>query len=179
MFFWAQCIYRMRFLCSSASSAVSSWWKCVSWSHGADLCWQLLIGLAATISVPASKLAGVKSTPSTVGNALHLSVCAAVLGGVCAVCLLVTTTGLFLHSPPQLVAKWQEPGPWHSGASGAQHLDTARQRPPLNPNLPAGWRKPAADAVYRFLHLPAAQAAGVWPQLHAAGTFCSFALSAR
>lgn len=96
----------------------------------------------------------------------------AVLRGICTVGLLVTEAGLLLYTPPQPVAKRREPRPRHRRASNPWHVDAARQRPAPNAHLAADRRKPASDGLHRLLHLPAAPAPGVRPQLHAAGIHC-------
>lgn len=103
-------------------------------------------------------------------NAVLLSSVLQVLGGVCAVGLLVAAAGLLLHAPPQPSAERWQPGPDYGGPPRPRHPGAAGQRAARHPDLAAGWWKPVADAFHRLLHLSPAQAAGVRPQLHVAGT---------
>lgn len=58
--------------------------------------------------------------------AVNLTSRPAVLRGICTVRLLVTETGLLLHTPPQPVAKRREPGPRHRRTSSTRYVDAAR-----------------------------------------------------
>lgn len=99
----------------------------------------------------------------------HLRLCHSVLGGVCAVSLFIPAAGLFLHTAPQFVAERRQSRTRSRWAPSPRHFRTAGECDAPHPDLPTCRGKPAPDPLHRFLHMPSAQASGVWSQLHAAG----------
>lgn len=148
---------------SSSSSVLSQCWPLLSESH-----WSLL-HLSFLVYFQTWLMRGDSAAPAA--NTALLSSVLQVLGGVCAVGLLVAAAGLLLHTPPQPAAERRQPGPGHGGPPQPRHPGAAGKRTARHPDLAAGRREPVADAFHRLLHLRPAQAAGVRPQLHVAGTF--------